>query len=102
MQRQFFKKRNNKTTNYSSINQIRVSQNQIFIFLFPITLRNGVDIQALELFHLLKSKECFESCTHDVHFLGHLFLCDILIFCFLYIGKCMIGRKELSATMQLI
>lgn len=34
-------------------------------------------MQALESVYLLKSKERFKSCTHDVHFLGHFFLYNI-------------------------
>lgn len=46
------------------------------MFLSPFTLGNGVAVQALESVYLLKSKERFKSCTHDVHFLGHFFLCN--------------------------
>lgn len=34
-------------------------------------------MQALKSVYLLKSKERFKSCTHDVHFLGHFFLYNI-------------------------
>lgn len=75
MQRLFEKRKKKKkkdlTTNYSSINQIRVSQKSNLYISFSFSLGNRVDFQALGLVYLLKSKERFKSCTHDVHFLGH-------------------------------
>lgn len=94
-------KKTNKTTNYSSINQIRVSQKLNLYISLTFTLGNRVDLQHLSL---LKSKERFKSCTHGVHFLGHFFLYNIRDFVHWHmcLGKCMIDIKKLWATMQLI